>query len=435
MEIISEVLREAGRDEGIIAEVMINLQPARADVTTGFTVRMEVARKNVEKGKDVMFQRLGGSKGLDDLLEQLYKIGWADKRIAHLLMKDIEVIKRGQGAYIGELLGGPKSYKGRELIETHQSLGINDYHFDCFMSNIARAMMGAGHPESLINEVLVSIEPSRASILGNHKRQKQGLVRDGVSLIERFGGDPNVEAAVENLFDRCLEDPRVQFHFERAKNKQRQIRRQFSNYLIGCFGGMETYDSTGLRKAHYNINITDYHFDVLTTLFLEACEYIRVDQAAAQDALLVLARARPDITTGCAVRLELAVKKRVLHGEDELFQRMGAFDGVTVVLDRLFECLERDKRVNMFFEGTKLISVKKSACEYMMHALGGPADYHGPSLKAAHSVLQLTDYHFDSFLQNFARGMRDSGLSSETIDDATIVLEPLRFEILKVRRE
>mmetsp|Transcript_51405 Transcript_51405/g.135605 ORF Transcript_51405/g.135605 Transcript_51405/m.135605 type:complete len:1160 (+) Transcript_51405:44-3523(+) len=436
MELIREVLKENGKEQAVIADVLIRLQPARADVTTGFTVRMEVARKNVEKGKDGMFQRLGGMAGLDALIEALYKVAWADARIKDLLMKDIAVIKAGQGAYIGELLGGPKSYKGRELVDVHKSLGINDYHFDCFLADLARAMMGLGHPEAMINEILVSVEPSRAAILGHSRGNGDvELSRDGVLLIDRFGGDGNVEAVVESMFDRCLEDSRVRFHFERTKSKQRQIRRQFCNYLTGCFGGLNTYDLSGLRKAHYNVNITDYHFDVMTRLFRDAAKYIGVDKGARQDAMLVLSKARPDITTGCAVRLELAFKKQALHGADELFQRLGAFDGLMAVIDRMFECVERDKRINAYFEGTKLIAIKKSTSEYIMSVLGGPNEYNGRTLAEAHSVLQVTDYHFDCFLQNLNRAMGDLGCSTDAVDDATIVLEPLRFQVLQAHYE
>jgi len=433
LDIIGAALEEQGVKKKDVAEVLISLQPIRADVTTGFTVRMEVARKNVEKGKDQLFKRMGGTDGIKSLMDALYKIALVDNRIKDHLLKDPERIKLGQSVYVTEMLGGPKQYKGQEIATIHKSLGINDYHFDCFMGDLNRAMMGAGHPESLIDEVLVALEPVRADVLGHSRDAMDGVVmKDGQCLLDRFGGDQNVEAVVENMFDRCVEDPRVRFHFERAKAKQRQIRRKFCNYLTGCFGGQVSYDLADLRPAHYNGNITDYHFDAMVDLFKTSASHMGVEQGGMYDALILLNRSRADITTGCAVRMELAKKKNQLEGADQLFQRLGGLEGMMAIMDRQFECIERDKRLNMFFEGTKMQAIKRSVTDYLIMTLGGPSDYIGRPLAEAHAVLQITDYHFDCFMQDLQRAMRDVGSDGETVDEATVVLELIRKKVLQV---
>jgi len=431
LDIIKQVLVDAGVKPKDSIEALMILQPVRADVTTGFTVRMEMARKNVEKGKDQLYKRLGESAGITQLIDSLYNIALMDARIKEFLTEHKDRIKAAQTIYIVELLGGPKSYKGKELPDIHKNLGINDYHFDAFMADFARALMGGGHPEALIDEVLVSLEPVRADVLCRSREVGAASeMKNGQTLLERFGGDQNLETVVEAMYDKCTEDTRVKFHFEKAKAKQRQIRRKMYQYLSGAFGGPMQYDLAQLRPAHYNMNITDYHFDVVAELLVKAAKDMAVDPEAIMDAQLVVCRVRADITTGCTVRMELAKKKNNTDGMDQLFQRLGGLDGVMAMIDRLYECVERDKRINIFFEGAKLQQIKRAQTDFLIMTLGGPSEFVGRSLEDIHMVLQMTDYHLDCFMQNLSRALRDVGADQDAVDESTVVLEALRKRIL-----
>eukprot|EP00451_Oxyrrhis_marina_P012213 CAMPEP_0204315914 /NCGR_PEP_ID=MMETSP0469-20131031/5104_1 /ASSEMBLY_ACC=CAM_ASM_000384 /TAXON_ID=2969 /ORGANISM="Oxyrrhis marina" /LENGTH=1158 /DNA_ID=CAMNT_0051296633 /DNA_START=50 /DNA_END=3526 /DNA_ORIENTATION=+ len=431
LDIIRGVLKESGSKPKDITDALLLLQPVRADVTTGFTVRQEMARKNVEKGKDQMFKRLGGSEGITALMDQLFNIATTDVRIKDFLLKDKDRIKAGMTVYFVEILGGPKAYKGKELGEIHKTLGVNDYHFDAFMGDFGRALLGTGHQDALIDEVMVSLEPVRCDVLGRSRDISDvSVMKDGKPLIERYGGDMNLETVVESMYDKLVEDPRVRYHFEKAKAKQRQIRRKMYQYLSGAFGGPVQYDVKQMRPAHYNMNITDYHFDVVSELFQRASKENGVEAEAMMDAAVVVAKVRADVTTGCVVRMELAKKKNAQDGMDQLFQRLGGLDGVMAMIDRLYECVERDKRINMFFEGAKLQSIKRQQTDYIIATLGGPADYRGRTLEDIHLVLQMNDYHLDCFMQNMGRALRDVGAEQDAVDEATVVLEQLRKQIL-----
>lgn len=42
---------------------------------------------------------------------------------------------------------------GREIANIHRDVGLNDYHFDAFLADLQKALMGAGADEQLIDEV------------------------------------------------------------------------------------------------------------------------------------------------------------------------------------------------------------------------------------------------------------------------------------------
>lgn len=83
------------------------LAATRKDITTGCTVRMELARRSNEKGLDALFKRydntvapvctvflvnrLGEAEGIQDFVDRVYDLLIGDKRMApYFEGKDIE---------------------------------------------------------------------------------------------------------------------------------------------------------------------------------------------------------------------------------------------------------------------------------------------------------------------------------------------------------
>jgi len=435
VEVISDVCsNDLKIAKNLLKDLLKLLQPCRADITTGFTVRTEMAKRSLEKGKDQLFQRLGKAEGLKKLIDVLYEIMLNDARIKTFLEGKVAKIKLGQTIFLTEFLGGPKTYKGRELPKIHATVGVTDYHFDAFLSDFFKAMTGMGLDEALMDEVLVTVESLRQGVLGRSQTAEdlaKSTVKNGKPLIERLGGDMNLETIIETMYDKSTEDTRTKFFFEKPKAKQRQIRSKMYQYLCGQFGGPVQYNAANLRPAHLNMNITDYHFDAVAERFAEACRELDVPHDDIEDAVVVLNKIRADITTGCTVRMELAMKKNKKDGKDQLYKRIGGSEGVETIMARAYECIERDKRINMFFEGSKLQAIRVSQTEYITGVLGGPATYKGPCLEDVHATLAINDYHLDCFLQNMQKGMRDTGADQETVDECTVLLEKQRRKIMK----
>jgi len=436
IDIIRAVLRDLGHDGQDVNDAVALLQPVRADVTTGFTVRMEIARRNVSQGTDHLFRNLNGEEGVAAMMEALFDIATADPRIKHLLLPDKERIKLAQTLYFTEALGGPRVYKGRRLPVVHADLGINDYHFDAYMVDLADAMVAQGFNDALVDEVLVTLEPVRAEVLCRSRDvYKTAEIKNGKSLLDRFGGDLNLETVVNSMYDRCTQDSRVQFHFEQAVVKQRQMRRRMYQYLSGAFGGPVQYEVSQLRPVHFTMNITDYHFDVVADCFCDTASEMGVQEEVVKEAQEVINRVRADVTTGCTVRMELAKAKTEEEGVNQLFHRLGGLEGVSRLIEQLYQKVEADKRICMFFEGAKLQTLKSAQTEFLIMALGGPPAFNGRSLEETHSVLQMTDYHLDCFLDHMAQASRDIGVDQDTVDEVTAVLEPLRHRILAAHYE
>lgn len=128
--------------------------------------------------------RLGGEKGIRETLNILYQIVTTDTRIKEFFDdKKIKKIKEGQTKYFIEMFGGPKKSTTRELYAIHETLGINDFHFDAFIGDFQRAMLGTGIDEVVMDEVMITIEQVRPQVMGRKtvegKRKNRGRLSEG----------------------------------------------------------------------------------------------------------------------------------------------------------------------------------------------------------------------------------------------------------------
>ncbi|KAF4749485.1 hypothetical protein FOZ62_031500, partial [Perkinsus olseni] len=281
-----------------------------------------------------------------------------------------------------------------------------------------------------MDEVLITVEQVRPQVMGRKTVEVAGVMKNGKTLLMRLGGDMNLESLVENMYDRAVVDSRVQFFFNRDKATQRRIRMKMYQYLSGAFGGPVQYDPANLKPAHYNMNITNYHFDAILEILTRAAKEMNIDADTMDDMTQVVNGIRSDVTIGCTVRMEAARKKNETDGLDQLFMKLGGHEGISTFISRLYEFVERDNRINMFFEGSKLELIKKAQGDYISMLLGGSSEYNGRSLEEIHQTLAMTDFHLDCFLQCVQKALRDCGAEQDTTDEVVVRLESVRKAIL-----
>ena len=434
LEIVQNVLaKDMQAKKGDIREFMRKLQPVRQEVTTGCTVRTDIAKANLVKGKDQLFNKMGKAEGITKYVEQLFEVIFSDPRIRTFFDKvDKQKVKTSQAIFMTELLGGPKVYKGQDIGLIHKSLGVTDYHFDAFLNDVSRALLGAGKPEALIDEVLITMEPVRAEVLGRDVSPAAlpGVMRDGKSLMERVGGDMAVESLIDASYDKAVDDSRLKYFFDKPKQKIRQIKQRMYQYLSGAYGGPVQYDASLLKGVHTNMNLTDYHFDAFLEAFIATAREMNIDGDSLEDAVIVMNRVRSDVTTGCTVRMELARKRIQQDGLPKLYERLGGKEGMDSIIQSHWEFVDRDKRICAYFEGAKAKIVKTAITDYLAMTLGASNKYSGRPLEEIHQIINVNDHHFDAFIQNFQRAVRDCGAANDVVDECVVCIEALRKKIL-----
>ncbi len=85
-----------------------------------------------------------------------------------------------------------------------------------------------------------------------------------VTLFEKLGGKPAVEAAVDRFYDRVVADARIARFFTGVDMKRQRARQK--SFLTYAFGGMTRYDGKDMRAAHAHLlkdGLDDSHVDAV----------------------------------------------------------------------------------------------------------------------------------------------------------------------------
>ncbi|MEU8240805.1 group 1 truncated hemoglobin [Actinoplanes missouriensis] len=80
---------------------------------------------------------------------------------------------------------------------------------------------------------------------------------------------------------------------------------------------------------------------------------------------------------------------------DTLYARIGGGPAVGAAVDALYRALLSDDRLNGYFAGIDLDRLKRHMGALLSQVLGGPANYTGRALRAAHARLAVSQAHFD----------------------------------------
>ncbi|KAF4743795.1 hypothetical protein FOZ63_011121, partial [Perkinsus olseni] len=431
-ELFHHTFEAVGAHPNAVKDAMRAIGQVRKAITTGCTVRMELARRSIEKGKDGLYRRLGAAEGIKTFMDRVYELVVNDYRLkTYFADKDVEEVKNSQLVWITQALGGPKTWQGKDLQEVHKDLGVNDYLFDCFIMNCQKALNGLGVEEDVMDEVLVSLEPARDGVLCRSSGlSTTSKVVGGRTVLERLGGEMNLEAVIETMYTGCLLDPRVKYFFSKDTSKMTHIKSKMVQLLTGMLGGPQLYPVYNLRPAHYGLNITDYQFDAVLENFQVAANIMEVEPAVKNDMVEVVRFTRSPITCGCTVRLEIARKKAESQGTEALISILGGQEGVVNWVAKVYDRVLVDDRVKHFFQGSKLDAVMESQGKYFQQLFGASSGYRGRDLPEIHSTIQISDFHFDSFMESCREAFQAMGVDNETIDDCTVLMESLRLQIV-----
>lgn len=82
-----------------------------------------------------------------------------------------------------------------------------------------------------------------------------------MTLFERIGGAPAVDAAVDIFYRKVLMDDRISHFFDTVDMDAQRAKQKA--FLTMAFGGPNSYSGTDMRTAHKHMNLTEEHFDAV----------------------------------------------------------------------------------------------------------------------------------------------------------------------------
>ena len=89
-----------------------------------------------------------------------------------------------------------------------------------------------------------------------------------------------------------------------------------------------------------------------------------------------------------------------------IFDQIGGEDAVGAAVDIFYDKVLDDPTLARYLDGVDMQRLREHQREFMTAALGGPDEYLGRSMRAAHSGLGITDAAFDAVIGHHAQGAR-----------------------------
>ena len=117
-----------------------------------------------------------------------------------------------------------------------------------------------------------------------------------------------------------------------------------------------------------------------------------------------------------------------------LYERIGGEQAVMAAVDLFYGKVINDELTRPFFDGLDMNAQVQKQIAFMSRALGGPVEYQGRDLRAAHSRLVnekgLGDAHFDAVATHLRTTLEELGVQKELVDEAMTAIGGMRAEVL-----
>ena len=113
-----------------------------------------------------------------------------------------------------------------------------------------------------------------------------------------------------------------------------------------------------------------------------------------------------------------------------LFERIGGEAAVDAAVDKFYDKVLADDRINAFFENLDMVAQARKQKAFLTMAFDGPHSYTGKDMRNGHAHLGLTDEHFDAVVENLAATLKELGVADSDIQEVAGVAETVRDDVL-----
>ena len=113
-----------------------------------------------------LYDRLGGPDGINALTESwVARVGGDDRANGKFVRTDIERLMKEVVDQLCEATGGPCTYTGRSMLETHAGMKVTAGEFDVVMQHLTAALDGLNVPKTEQDELVSLLRPMRDDIV------------------------------------------------------------------------------------------------------------------------------------------------------------------------------------------------------------------------------------------------------------------------------
>lgn len=109
-----------------------------------------------------------------------------------------------------------------------------------------------------------------------------------------------------------------------------------------------------------------------------------------------------------------------------LYDRLGGEDAIAAVVDEFYERMIADERVAHFFEDVDMQRQRAHQTQFLSAVTGGPVEYTGQEMAAAHDHLDIDRDEFDVVAMHLAETLEAFDVDED--DRAAVLAEVESYE-------
>jgi hemoglobin len=113
-----------------------------------------------------------------------------------------------------------------------------------------------------------------------------------------------------------------------------------------------------------------------------------------------------------------------------LYERLGGEAAVEAAVGKFYDRVLADERISSFFDGMNMHAQARKQMLFLTKVFGGPNNYDGQDMRAAHTHLELEQHHFDAVVENLAATLRSMGVSADEIKEVEALANTMLDDVL-----
>src|SRR5690606_21712386 len=113
-----------------------------------------------------------------------------------------------------------------------------------------------------------------------------------------------------------------------------------------------------------------------------------------------------------------------------VYERIGGEAAVDAAVDLFYRKVLADDRISHFFDTVDMDRQRAKQKAFLTMAFGGPHNYSGQDMRAAHAKMNLNEGHFDAVMENLGATLKELGVPDELIGEAAAIALSVKDDVL-----
>lgn len=113
-----------------------------------------------------------------------------------------------------------------------------------------------------------------------------------------------------------------------------------------------------------------------------------------------------------------------------LFERIGGEPAISAAVSMFYDRVMTDPELQPFFDQKRLPRLIRRQAQFFIQALGGPANYRGANMKAAHRKHAIQEKHFQKVVGHLSTTLGDLKVPPAVAAEVLSQLAPLAADII-----